>query len=934
MEAAEPMRAEHDAEAALVPRMLAGLAGCAFRYPWTTLLLTAATCAVALWFAGQRLTYEIHRNDLIGKNRDYYKRWEQYVREFGDDDDMVVVVQGGTRERMIAAIESLASEIEKRPELFDRLFYKADLRSLRNRALLFLPTEQIRQIQDQLQGMSLLLETPVLGGLDPLFGWKSLSLQQLLDEGKRRAQVYKVGQDNADAEAFFRQLAAICRGASEHLGDPERYRNPWLSILPQSTGSSQADLLAEPQYFFSADGGIASLLVRPVNQDKDTFTHSQKSIDALHSLLAEMRQRFPDLTFGLTGLPVLENDEMKAAQDDSSRAQWLALAGVALLFLINYRGFRYPLMTVSVLLIGTVWAFGWLTLTVAHLNILSSAFAVMLIGIGDYGVLWVTRFGHERQCGASPADASRLTAIYGGPSILTAAVTTALAFYAAMLADLKAVAELGWIAGSGVLLCALSCFVVLPAMLALFDFRRGKAATATLVSLAEQRAARRQWLPMLMNRPYLVVGVSGLATLVLGCLALRMPYDYNLLNLQSPKMESVQWEHTLIDHTAGMSWHALSYTTTPEEALALKVRFEELPGVSRVVEVASLVPREQERKQELLADIQKRLKRLPPRGTVIEHRVPAPAKLVVSASWLLEALAIVGNNPAAVELQDAVSILLVRIKASTAERGDEFVSLRLKAFEEYATRDLAEDLHRLREVSTPAPIRLDDLPLSLRERYIGKNGKWLLRIFSKECLWDYQPLASFIQQICTVDPEATGKPFTTLEGMRAMRNDFLWAGLYAFLAMTLVFLFDFGSFKHTLLAQLPLAMGVIATLGIMHLLGATLNAANMIAFPIILGVGADNGVHVVHDFRARDRSKRYMLSRTIGRGIMVKAMTAILGLGMLMIAQHRGMAGLGLALSLGVACCMVTALVFLPALLGILSTPRSQPASQTDRIAA
>src|SRR5206468_1543751 len=97
------------------------------------------------------------------------------------------------------------------------------------------------------------------------------------------------------------------------------------------------------------------------------------------------------------GLPVLENDEMKAAHADTEHAQWLALAGVALLFFINYRGFRYPFMTVSVLLIGTTWALGWLTLTVGHLNILSSAFAVMLIGIGDYGVLWVTRFGQERQ---------------------------------------------------------------------------------------------------------------------------------------------------------------------------------------------------------------------------------------------------------------------------------------------------------------------------------------------------------------------------------------------------------------------------------------------------------------------------------------------------------------------------------------------------------
>jgi hypothetical protein len=285
-----------------------------------------------------------------------------------------------------------------------------------------------------------------------------------------------------------------------------------------------------------------------------------------------------------------------------------------------------------------------------------------------------------------------------------------------------------------------------------------------------------------------------------------------------------------------------------------------------------------------------------------------------------------GKASAAIgELDDAIAGLLARYKQTLAANGVEAASHRLKAFEEYMARDLAEDLHRLRDVSTPAPILLEDLPLPLRERYIGKNGKWLLRIFSKDCLWDFEPLSNFVQQICTVDSDATGKPFTTLEGMRAMRNSFLWAGLYSFVAMMLVFLFDFGNLKHTLLAQLPLAMGIIATLGIMYLLGAMLNPANMIAFPIILGVGADNGVHVLHDFRARDRSRRYMLSRTIGRGIMVKSLTAILGLGMLMIAQHRGMASLGLALALGVACCMVTALVFLPALLGIVSTRRREP---------
>ena len=234
------------------------------------------------------------------------------------------------------------------------------------------------------------------------------------------------------------------------------------------------------------------------------------------------------------------------------------------------------------------------------------------------------------------------------------------------------------------------------------------------------------------------------------------------------------------------------------------------------------------------------------------------------------------------------------------------------------TRDLADDLHRLRDVSTPTPIQLGELPACLRERYIGKNGKWLLRVFSKECLWDFGPLEGFVQMIRTVDPEATGKPFTTLEGLKAMRNGFLWAGVYALIAMLIVLLLDFGKIKHTLIALLPLGMGMIATLGFMAMFGVALNPANMIAFPLILGVGADNGVHVLHDFRCRNRKNRYRLSHITGFGIMVAALTTIFGFGTLMLAQHRGMAGLGLALTLGVTCCMGTALVFLPALLSVM----------------
>src|SRR5439155_9379514 len=255
---------------------------------------------------------------------------------------------------------------------------------------------------------------------------------------------------------------------------------------------------------------LAFLLVRPI-KEKENVTGAKKSVDALHAVIAQVSASYTDLRIGLTGLPVLETDEMIASNNDTNLASWLALAGVALLYLVAYRGLRYPLMTVATLLVGTAWALGWTALTVGHLNILSSAFAVMLIGMGDYGVLWVTRFGQERKAGADLPAAMRTTALSVGPGILTAAVTTALAFYATMLADFKAIAELGWIAGSGVILCALSCFTVMPAVLAIFDFRFEKDRRKTIdgiIPLREARGESAPWLPWVAKRPGLVIGAS------------------------------------------------------------------------------------------------------------------------------------------------------------------------------------------------------------------------------------------------------------------------------------------------------------------------------------------------------------------------------------------------------------------------------------------
>src|SRR5262249_53397825 len=162
---------------------------------------------------------------------------------FGSDDDIVAVVKGTDRSQMEGALESVAAAVRTQPDLYDRLFYKVDLRSLHNRALLFLPFDQIKEIRENLGSMRLLLE------FGPI-SWGALPFLSLLQEARHRAAVKKPSEPLSSADKhFLGHLRATARPAPAPLGTPAKYYNPWTQLLSQPP--QQKDLLAEPQYFFS-----------------------------------------------------------------------------------------------------------------------------------------------------------------------------------------------------------------------------------------------------------------------------------------------------------------------------------------------------------------------------------------------------------------------------------------------------------------------------------------------------------------------------------------------------------------------------------------------------------------------------------------------------------------------------------------------------------
>ena len=312
----------------------------------------------------------------------------------------------------------------------------------------------------------------------------------------------------------------------------------------------------------------------------------------MRQIVSERKNRHPEAWVGLTGLPVMENDEMESSQAAMAQAGVLSFIGVGLLYVAGFGCVRHPVMALVALLVPMGWSFGYILLTVGHLNILSSAFATIVIGLGsDYGVYHIAQYLRYRGEKMSTFDALLATTRSIGPGLTTSAVATALAFYSIGLSDFPGIAELGIIAGGGILLCWLAALTTLPALIHWSDAQRPPWPVPAPLDVYA-------WFRPLVNRPKLVVAGYAVFT-VLVCIGLKdLWYDHNLLNLQAEGLESVKLEKKLLQSDCGASF-AVVMAKSREELMQRKAMYanrELCPMVDSVEEIGSYVPAERDAK--------------------------------------------------------------------------------------------------------------------------------------------------------------------------------------------------------------------------------------------------------------------------------------------------------------------------------------------------
>ncbi len=502
-----------------------------------------------------------------------------------------------------------------------------------------------------------------------------------------------------------------------------------------------------------------------------------------------------------------------------------------------------------------------------------------------------------------------------GPGIVTAGVAVILAFYAVMLANFPGLAELGFIAGSGELLCMVASFTVLPALFAVSQRYLRTRATAWQVQ------ERRSWSGMI-RFPRLTLAGLGVLTLG-GLLVSSLPkFDYNLLHLQAKGTESVVWENRLLEESDRSSWYALSTADSLAALHRKKAQFAALPVVDRVESLASMLPPDQEERLALLAAV-------------------APVVESISATWenvelidveelssTLEKIRFKLQQPPAdwdstkrpsEEALTAARTTLIAVQERLKTMPPATASQALDALQRGLMADFAAKWTLLQHnVHPKGPVTLADVPSYLRERFVGKSGRYLLQIFARDNIWEREPMQTFVHQLQTIDADVTGPPVVALYSIQNMQQGYVRGGVYALITIVGVTLMHFRRLKPTWLALLPLGVAALWMLPCMALFGVQMNIANLIVIPLFMGMAIDNGIHLVDRALEPPRAASERTTQSTGKAVVLATLTTIAGFGSLMVARHAGIFSFGLLLALSVTCNLVAVFTVLPLLLRVV----------------
>lgn len=873
--------------------------------------------AVVMAGAGARLALELEmytsRLDLLSPSNPHIRNYNNFTREFGTANNIYFVVEGNSLADSKRCADYLAAGIGSDPEHIRDVLYKVDVDSVKNRLLLHLSAQQLESLHQYIRQESETL--------------KSFTEAEDIHEvfeiigrlAERRAQR---GFRNPAAPLELAALASLLESTNSYIREEQEGR---LEFLPAFfTGSLLFGLSNDPDGYLVGDNRRSVILiVRPNAEKEDSIEFLRPMMASLMEARERAEAEFPGVTVGVTGLPMFAYGDLNVMKNEIPFLTGAALFLAALLFLLF---FRYPFEIVSTcaaLLMAIACTLGVTELVIGHLNIMLSVFALSTIGLGiDFGIHFIARFRDEQAKAKSFDDAMVSTLGGVGPPIATGALTTAAAFFTLSVTDFRGLAELGIISGIGISFCLISMLTVLPSLVSMRRRWFPPVPGAPALVRSSLAPALRRFAGTVEKRSGVIVAAGVAFTLAMCFFAPQVEFDYNFLHIQPVDSTAAKYEEMLLERAGLVPSYNVIIKDDLDSLKEIADRLEEFPTVLRVDSADELVPVNQDERVPLAREITEELRSLG--GNLrTNHKQPDATRFIRQYREMQDGLetaaaakAMIANNRI-VSLIDRCSHLLDIFFRNVENTRPEILASRLRAFSSDFFSNVDALLRSLADNQQAEPITFSSYPESVSTRFVGKTGKYAAYVFPSQSIWNKAFLDRFNRDVFSVAADATGSAVFAQIMLDTAGRALKQCSLLALGAIVVLVLMDFKKLSTALLALLPVLAGVLWMLGVMRILGWQYNPINIMAVPLMVGIGIDNGVHIVHRFRETSGSLPATLS-TAGLAVTVSSLTTMVSFACVLFSTHLGLNSMGKMMALGVGACLLAALTVLPAVLKTL----------------
>ncbi len=847
------------------------------------LLLTLCGTGVLLYFTVRNFRINTDLTEMISAKLSFRRDVQKFHREFPQlVGNVVVVVQGDSPEQARQARNLLAGRLAKENRLFRSVYAPGAGPFFARNGLLYLGRDRLEELGDRLAEMqpflALLSRDFSLSGLfkvlTDLVEQKDISLS----ENDRILVLF---------DRLARVFSAVGAGRSAHMD--------WQSLVMTGRAGrgEQQFILLQP-----AGGGRGNPVKRAVQA-------IHRAADDLH-----LADRF-GTRISITGKPVINWEDLRSVRRDITIASLVSFVLVGIVLYLGLGSMRLVLAGLFTLVVGLAWTIGFAILVVGQLNMISVTFVVLFIGLGiDYGIQIFLRYKELLIHGRPHMDAIAEAVSATANSLLLCAISTAIGFYAFVPTAYVGASELGIISGTGMFLIFLASITVLPALMALLPEQKRQA-----LPLAMGGTVAR-WLT---RYPRPILAMAGAALVGSLLLLPRITFDTNPFHMSDQGAPAVRAAMRLFAGERTTPWTISVLAPDRRQARQLARRLKALPEVGSAITIDDFVPAHQEEK---LAQIEDMALTMPP--APVTGSAPAPQRYQRDRAALLALGRALDRRLAAGGMERRVQEKMAALAAGvhgieqqlTGADREKQVFDRL---EQALLPDLGALIRRLNRLMAARPVTLADLPPELVRRYVSADHHYRIQVFPSRDLRDRRNLEQFVSAVTAIAPHATDQPVTILRAGQTIVRAFRNASILAFVLIALFLRLTMRTWTEVLLVVAPLVLALCYTAAAAVLLAIPFNFANIIVVPLLLGIGVDAGIHVLHRVREVHGRTIHVLETSTARAVLFSSLTTVMSFGTLSFMHHAGTASMGKLLTLSVTMMIICTLIVLPAWLELFN---------------